>query len=78
VDGKAYWVATSRLDLPATDLALVDKLRWQIEKFFGGWKQPLNVYPLMARSPYGFMGQVLGGLIAFAINSFRLEVLKSP
>jgi hypothetical protein len=62
VDGKAYWVATSRFDLPATDIALLYKLRWEIKKFFGWWKQHLNVYPLIARSPYGFMVQVLGGL----------------
>jgi hypothetical protein len=67
VDGKAYWVATSRFDLPATDIALIYKLRWEIEKFFGWWKQHLNVYPLIARSPYGFMVQVLGGLITYLL-----------
>ena len=67
VDGKAYWVATSRVDLPATDIALIYKLRWDIEKFFGWWKQHLNVYPLIARSPYGFMIQVLGGLITYLL-----------
>jgi hypothetical protein len=61
VDGKKYWVATSRFDLPAADIALIYKLRWEIEKFFGWWKQHLNGYPLIARSPYGFMVQVLGG-----------------
>jgi len=66
-DGKDYWVATSRFDLPATDLALIYKLRWEIEKFFGWWKQHLNVYPLMARSLYGFMVQVLGGLITYLL-----------
>jgi len=67
VDGKAYWVATSRFDLPAADIALIYKLRWEIEKFFGWWKQHLNVYPLIARSPYGFMVQVLGGLITYLL-----------
>jgi len=67
VEDKKYWVATSRFDLPATDLALVYKLRWEIEKFFGWWKQHLNVYPLIARSPYGFMVQVLGGLITYLL-----------
>ena len=67
VDGKAYWVATNRFDLPATDIALIYKLRWDIEKFFGWWKQHLNVYPLIARSPYGFMIQVLGGLITYLL-----------
>jgi hypothetical protein len=67
VDGKEYWVATSRFDLPAADIALIYKLRWEIEKFFGWWKQHLNVYPLIARSSYGFMVQVLGGLITYLL-----------
>ena len=67
VDGKEYWLATSRFDLPAADIALIYKLRWEIEKFFGWWKQHLNVYPLIARSSYGFMVQVLGGLITYLL-----------
>jgi len=67
VDGKEYWLATSRFDLPAADIALIYKLRWDIEKFFGWWKQHLNVYPLIARSAYGFMVQVLGGLITYLL-----------
>lgn len=67
VDGKEYWLATSRFDLPAADIALIYKLRWEIEKFFGWWKQHLNVYPLIARSPYGFLVQVLGGLITYLL-----------
>lgn len=67
VDSKQFWVATNRFDLPAADIALIYKLRWEIEKFFGWWKQHLNVYPLIARSPYGFMVQVLGGLITYLL-----------
>jgi hypothetical protein len=67
VDDKKYWVATNRFDLPSTDIALIYKLRWEIEKFFGWWKQHLNVYPLIARSAYGFMVQVLGGLITYLL-----------
>ena len=36
VDGKAYWVATNRFDLPATDIALVYKLRWKIKNSLAG------------------------------------------
>jgi len=67
VDSKQFWVATSRFDLSAANIALIYKLRWEIEKFFGWWKQHLNVYPLIARSPYGFMVQVLGGLITYLL-----------
>jgi hypothetical protein len=67
LDSKQFWVATNRFDLPAADIALIYKLRREIEKFFGWWKQHLNVYPLIARSPYGFMVQVLGGLITYLL-----------
>jgi hypothetical protein len=67
VEDKKYWVATNRFDLTAADLALIYKLRWEIEKFFGWWKQHLNVYPLIARSAYGFLVQVLGGLITYLL-----------
>jgi len=67
VGPKEYWVATSRYDLSGADVALVYKLRWEIEKFFGWWKQHLNVYPLIARSAYGMMVQILGGLITYLL-----------
>jgi hypothetical protein len=67
VEDKNYWLATNCFDLPAADIALIYKLRWGIEKFFGWWKQHLNVYPLIARSPYGFLVQVLGGLITYLL-----------
>ena len=67
VEDKEYWVATSRFDLPAVDIALIYKLRWDIEKFFGWWKQHLNVYPLIARSAYGLMVQILSGLITYLL-----------
>ena len=67
-------------DLVAIDGTLIDavcSMTWadyssttkkaKIEKFFGWWKQHLNVYPLIARSPYGFMVQVLGGLITYLL-----------
>jgi len=57
VDDKSILGSHQPRDLPATDIALIYKLRWDIEKFFGWWKQHLNVYPLIARSPYGFMVQ---------------------
>jgi len=67
VGDQAYWVATNRYDLSGADVALVYKLRWEIEKFFGWWKQHLNVYPLIARSAYGMMVQILGGLITYLL-----------
>lgn len=67
VGDKEYWVATNRYDLSGADVALVYKLRWDIEKFFGWWKQHLNVYPLIARSAYGMMVQILGGLITYLL-----------
>lgn len=67
VEGKDYWVATNRYDLTAEEVAEVYKLRWNIETFFGWWKRHLKVYHLIARSKYGLMVQLLGGLITYLL-----------
>jgi len=67
VDGTKYWVATSRFDLTAEQIALIYKLRWDIEKFFAWWKRHLKVYHLIARSEYGLMVQILAGLITYLL-----------
>ena len=66
-DGKDYWIATNRYDLSAEDVAQVYKLRWSIETFVGWWKRHLKVYQLIARSPYGLMVQITGGLITYLL-----------
>lgn len=65
--GKIYWVATNRFDLSAEQIALIYKLRWEIEKFFAWWKRHLKVYHLIARSEYGLMVQILAGLITYLL-----------
>lgn len=67
IDGKDYWIATNRYDLTAEEVAEVYKLRWNIETFFGWWKRHLKVYHLIARSKYGLMVQLLGGLITYLL-----------
>ena len=67
IDGKDYWIATNRYDLTAEEVAQVYKLRWNIETFFGWWKRHLKVYHLIARSEYGLMVQLLGGLITYVL-----------
>ena len=67
IDGKDFWVATNRYDLTAEEVAQVYKLRWSIETFFGWWKRHLKVYHLIARSEYGLMVQILGGLITYLL-----------
>lgn len=67
VDDKEYWVATDRFDLTAEQIALVYKLRWDIEKFFAWWKRHLKVYHLFARSKNGLMVQILSGLITYLL-----------
>lgn len=64
---KTYWLATDRFDLIAEDIMAIFKLRWNIETFFGWWKQHLNVYHRLARSPYGMMVQLLAGLITYLL-----------
>lgn len=68
-----YWVATNRYDLSAEQIALTYKLRWEIEKFFGWWKQHLKVYHLIARSEYGFMVQMIAGLITYLLLSIYCQ-----
>ena len=67
VDGTKYWVATSRFDLTAEQIALIYKLRWDTEKFFAWGKRHLKVYHLIARSEYGLMVQILAGLITYLL-----------
>ncbi len=66
-DGKTYWIATDRHDLTAEQIALVYKLRWDIENFFAWWKRHLRVYHLIARSEHGLMVQILSGLITYLL-----------
>ncbi len=67
VDCVNYWVATSRFDLSAEEVAQVYKLRWEIESFFAWWKRHLRVYHLIARSKHGLMVQILSGLITYLL-----------
>lgn len=67
VDKVDYWVATDRRDLTAEQIADIYKLRWEIESFFAWWKRHLKVYHLIARSQYGLMVQILGGLITYLL-----------
>ncbi len=67
VDNVKYYVATDRYDLTAEQIATVYKLRWTVESFFKWWKQHLKVYHLIARSEYGLMVQILGGLITYLL-----------
>ena len=67
VDGVKYWIATNRYDLSAEQIALIYKLRWEIEKFFAWWKRHLKVYHLITRSKHGLMVQILAGLITYLL-----------
>jgi len=67
VAGVKYYIATDRHDLTAEQIATIYKLRWTIESFFQWWKEHLKVYHLIARSKYGLMVQILGGLITYLL-----------
>lgn len=73
VGGKTYWVATSRFDLTAEQIALIYKLRWDIETFFAWWKRHLKVYHLISRSRHGLMIQMLAGLITYLLLSIYCQ-----
>lgn len=63
----SFWIATDRFDLTAEQIAMIYKLRWTIESFFGWWKRHLKVYHLIARSHYGLLMQILSGLITYLL-----------
>jgi len=67
VGGITYHVVTDRMDLTAEEIAIVYKLRWEIEKFFVWWKKRLNVYHLISRSTYGVMVQIFAGIITYLL-----------
>lgn len=67
VGRKTFWIVTNRTDLTALEIASIYRLRWEIETFFAWWKRHLNVYHLIARSPYGVMVQLLAGLITYLL-----------
>lgn len=78
IDGKSYWVATDRFDLLAEQVALIYKLRWDIESFFAWWKRHLNVYHLFARSKNGLMVQILSGLITYLLLVSPSGMVETP
>jgi len=67
INGVDYWIATDRRDLTAEQIAQIYKLRWNIEFFFALWKRSLRVYHLIARSKYGLMVQISGGLTSYLL-----------
>ena len=67
IGNKKYWVATDRFDLTAEQIALVYKLRWNVESFFAWWKRHMRVYHLISRSKHGLMVQILSGLITYLL-----------
>jgi len=67
VGNKKYWVATDRFDLAAEQIALIYKLRWNVESFFAWWKRHMRVYHLISRSKHGLMIQILSGLITYLL-----------
>ena len=67
VKRKIYWVATSRTDLTAEQIAFIYFLRWEIEKFFAWWKRHLKVYHLISRDRHGMLLQLLAGLITYLL-----------
>jgi hypothetical protein len=69
IGGVEYFAAADRYDLTAGQVAAIYKPRWRIETFFKWWKQHLKVYHLIARSRYGLMVQILGGLVTYLLMS---------
>ena len=64
---KIYWVATSRSDLSAKQIAFIFSLRWEIECLFSWWKRHLKVYHLISRNHHGTLLQLVAGLITYLL-----------
>ncbi len=73
IAGVKYFVATDRFDLTADQIAIIYKLRWDIETFFKWWKKHLKVYHLIAHSRYGLMVQILAGLITYLLMAIYCQ-----
>jgi hypothetical protein len=76
---KVLWIVTNRPDLTALQIAFVYQLRWHIDTFFAWWKRHLNVYHVIARSPYGLLRPLLAGLITYlllVISFYRQDAAR--
>ncbi len=73
IGGSEFWIATDRHDLTSEQIAMIYKLRWDIEKFFGWWKRHMRVYHLIARSEYGLWVQIMSGLITYLLFSIYCQ-----
>lgn len=62
--GQIYWIVTSSFGLIAEKIALICKLRWQIEIFYAWWKRHLKVCHIISRSCHDGIIQMLAGLIS--------------
>src|SRR5690606_5723645 len=65
--GHKYRMATSCLDLDATEIADIYRQRWLIELFFKWMKQHLRLVKLYSYHPQGVWNQIFIALIAYAI-----------
>lgn len=73
IGGSEFWIATDRHDLTSEQIAMIYKLRWDIEKFFGWWKRHMQVYHLIARSEHGLWVQIMSGLITCLLLSIYCQ-----
>lgn len=65
--GRKYRIATSCLDLCATEIAEIYRQRWLIELFFKWMKQHLRLVKLYSYEPQGIWNQIFLALITYAI-----------
>ena len=67
VEGKTYFIATSRFDLTAEQIAQIYKLRWQIESFCAWWKRHLKVSITLSPEAATDHVQIVSGLITYLL-----------
>lgn len=65
--GRKYRIATSCLELDATEIADIYRQRWLIELYFKWMKQHLRLVKLYSYEPQGVWNQIFLALITYAI-----------
>jgi Domain of unknown function (DUF4372)/Transposase DDE domain len=63
-DGKTLDLSTNDLEAAASEIAALDKARWQVERFFRWVKQNLEIKRFLGTSEHAIKLQILTALIA--------------
>jgi len=75
---KTFVFLTNNFTLPALEIALIYKYRWQVELFFKWLKQHLKVKKFWGTSENAVKIQIFSAIITYTAVAIIKEKLKSP